>query len=69
MADRSAALRAAAIVPQPQNPGSERPHPGWVCVRLPRGRVGETARGRDRQTAVRGRVRAPGSWARCECKV
>lgn len=59
MADRAAALRAAALVPQPEDPGPQRAHPRGLRLRLPRRRLGQAARRRDRQAALRGRVRAP----------
>lgn len=52
MADSPAALRAAAVLPEPEDPRSERAHPRGLRLRLPRRRLGQAARGRDRQAAV-----------------
>lgn len=67
VADRAAALRAAALVPQPQDPGAQRAHPRGLRLRLPRRRLGQAARGRDRQAAVRRRVRTPEQRPGREC--
>jgi hypothetical protein len=59
VADRAAAVRAAAVVPQSEDPGAERAHPRGLRLRLPRGRMGQAARRRGRQAALRGRLRPP----------
>jgi hypothetical protein len=58
-----AALRAAAVVPQPEDPWAQRTHPSWRLVRLPRRRLGQAPCGCARQPHLWRCVRpGTGGW-------